>query len=133
MGADPIIANFAITRFEPCGSKIDALFVHQRVGLELVHQIKAILAERLPIVRREVGRAEAREEIRKPKEKDVRMALRILRRIIAECFPQMKVPKKINRIRDVVLLQQLSIEVLKAKDAAAMRKRLDEAIKSQDQ
>ena len=59
------------------------------------------------------------------------MALRILRRIIAECFPQMKVPKKINRIRDVVLLQQLSIEVLKAKDAAALRKRLDEAIKSQ--
>ncbi len=54
-----------------------------------------------------------------------------LRLLIAKRFPKVNVTQKIKRIRDVAVLQQLCLEAGDLKDAAALRKRLDEVIKSQ--
>jgi hypothetical protein len=56
-----------------------------------------------------------------------------LRLLIASRFPNLKVSQKIKRIRNAALLQRLCVEVIKLPSAAAVRARLDEAIKSQDQ
>lgn len=55
----------------------------------------------------------------------------MLRLLIAKRFPRMKVAPKIKRIRDAAVLQQLCLAVHEVKDAASMRRRLDQAIKSQ--
>lgn len=67
------------------------------------------------------------------KEGGVQALSETLRLLIASRFPKLKVAQKIKRIRDAALLQQLCLEVGGMPDAAALRKRLDEAIKSQDQ
>ena len=54
-----------------------------------------------------------------------------LRLLIAKRFPKINVTRKIKSIRDVAVLQQLCLEAGDLKDAAALRKRLDEVIKSQ--
>ena len=70
---------------------------------------------------REVGR----------KEGEVQMMSEILRSLVAKRFPKLKITQKIKRIRNAALLQQLVVEAAEIQDAAALRKRLDEAIKSQ--
>lgn len=80
-------------------------------------------------VGREVGREEGREE--GLAEGEINSAAEMLRLLIARRFPRMKVSQKIKRLRDAVLLRQLGLEVIEVKDAAELRKRLDEAIKSQ--
>jgi len=62
---------------------------------------------------------------------EIKSAAEMLRMLIARRFPGLKVTQKISRIRDAALLRQLGLEVLEMPDAAAVRKRLDEAIKSQ--
>lgn len=64
-------------------------------------------------------------------EGEIISAAEMLRMLIASRFPDLKVMQKIRRIRDAALLRQLGLEVLKMPDAAAVRKRLNEAIKSQ--
>lgn len=66
-------------------------------------------------------------------EGQMEFAAETLRLLIASRFPTLKVSQKIKRIRNAALLQRLCVEVTKLPDAAAVRKRLDEAIKSQDQ
>ena len=70
---------------------------------------------------REVGR----------KKGEVQMMSEILRSLVAKRFPKLKITQKIKRIRNAALLQQLVVEAAEIQDAAALRKRLDEAIKSQ--
>jgi hypothetical protein len=67
------------------------------------------------------------------KEGGVQMLSETLRLLIASRFPKLKVAQKIKRVRDAALLQRLCVEVIKLPSAAAVRERLDEAIKSQDQ
>ncbi len=67
------------------------------------------------------------------KEGGVQVLSETLRLLIASRFPKLKVAQKIKRIRNAALLQQLCLEVGETPDAASMRKRLDEAINSQDQ
>lgn len=74
---------------------------------------------------------EAREHWREVGRKEG--GVKMLSLIIAERFPKLKVAQKIRRIRDVALLQQICVQSLDVKDAAALRKLLDEAIKSQSQ
>lgn len=66
-------------------------------------------------------------------EGEIKSAAQSLRLLIADRFPRMKVAQKIRGIRNVALLQQLILEAASAQDAAAFRKRLDEAIESQAQ
>lgn len=65
------------------------------------------------------------------KEGELKSAAEMLRLLIAKRFPQMKATQKIKRIRDAALLRQLCLEMIEIPDANALRKRLDEAIKSQ--
>ncbi len=76
---------------------------------------------------KEEGREEGREE------GGVQALSETLRLLIASRFPNLKVSQKIKRIRHAALLQRLCVEVTELPNAAAVRKRLDEAINSQDQ
>jgi hypothetical protein len=73
---------------------------------------------------RRQGRQEGRQEGR------VESAAEILRLMIVERFPRVAVTQKLKQLRDVALLEQLCLEVGKPPNAA-LRKRLDEAIKAQ--
>jgi hypothetical protein len=64
-------------------------------------------------------------------EGEIRSAAEMLRMLIVRRFPSMKVAQKIKRIRNAVTLRHLCLEVSEAKDAATLRKLLDEAIKAQ--
>lgn len=63
-------------------------------------------------------------------EGSLRSLSEVLRLMIARHFPKLKVEQKIKRIKDAALLQQLCVEVTELPDAAAVKRRLDEAIKS---
>ncbi len=56
----------------------------------------------------------------------------LLRLMIARQFPRLRVAQKIMRIHDPALLRQLVLEATEIQDAAALHKRLNEAIKSQN-
>lgn len=79
---------------------------------------------------KEEGRREGVKEGRKEGERN--FAAETLRLLIAKRFPKMKVAQRIKRIRDAALLRQLVLEIGEMPDAATLRKRLDEAIKSQE-
>lgn len=65
-------------------------------------------------------------------EGEIKSAAETLRMLIARRFPKLRVMQKIKRINDPALLRQLCVETTEIRDAAALRKRLDEAIKSQN-
>ena len=54
-----------------------------------------------------------------------------LRQFIEWRFPKVKVARKINQIQDVELLRQLLFEASMMKSDTEVRKRIDEAFKSQ--
>ena len=58
---------------------------------------------------------------------------KLLSQHIVRRFPTVKVAKKIAQMHDVAQLQQLCLEFNEIQDAVALRKRLDEAIKAQNQ
>lgn len=57
----------------------------------------------------------------------------MLRQLVARRFPNAPVAKKLARLHDVAVLQQLCLEFNEIQDAVALRKRLDEAIQAQKQ
>ncbi len=73
----------------------------------------------------EKGRQEGRQEGQRE------LAADLLRLFISRRFPRVNVTRKIKLIRDAATLQQLCLEVGDLKDAAALRKRLEAAIKAQ--
>ncbi len=62
---------------------------------------------------------------------EIKSAAEMLRLLIARRFPKLNVTPKIKCLHDAALMRQLGLEVLDIPDAAALRQRLDEAIKAQ--
>lgn len=78
---------------------------------------------------RDEGRAEGRAE--GDLEGQLKMARKMLSQFIARRFPNAKVARKVAQLHDVAVLQQLCLEFSEIQDMVALRKRLDEAIRSQ--
>jgi predicted transposase YdaD len=71
---------------------------------------------------RDEGRVEGQQEILQD----------TLRQHIARRFPNAKVARKVAQLHDIAVLQQLCLEFSEIQDMVALRKRLDEAIQSQN-
>ena len=77
------------------------------------------------------GRAEGHAKGRA--EGQVELAQEMLHHLIEHRFPTARVAKKVAQLHDVAALKQLCFEFNEIQDMVALRKRLDEAIKSQKQ
>ena len=76
-------------------------------------------------------RGERRGERKGERKGELKATAEMLRLLIARRFPKLNVTPRIKRLNDAALMRQLGLEVLDMPDAAALRQRLDEAIKAQ--